>query len=443
MKKPSFEPGFIGEIIIDEMKIKTSNTGHVFIYENGHYTLTNSIPKIRHKATVLLGGSYKKHKVEEIETYIKDRTFQDISPMNDTSLICFKNCIFELTTGLPLDFDSDHFITNQLPVKYNPDLDTTEWVEYVKTLVPDSEMVDTLQEFTGYALTPRQQAKKLLFIYGDRDSGKSTFFRILKEFYGTLNTSSLSLIQMCQRFTSAELYGKLVNIKADMEYKVKPSNIETIKSLTGDDTITAERKFGHPFQFMNRAKIFLSANGVPALPSDGVDDAFYKRWLPIEFPFKFTGQNKDVGIERKYTTPEMLSMILKWSLEGLDRLRKNNWVFTINPSVEQIKDWFLEGVIYNNVENFMVERCTWNPNEYVMKEELQMDNELWCKDKQIPALEPNAFHRKVKNNRVFSVEEFRPRSIDGSQVRAWRGIKLLSRRLSPIDENEPDSENTS
>jgi len=238
-----------------------------------------------------------------------------------------------------------------------------------------------------------------------------------------VSTSALSLQQICEKFTNAKLYGKMVNIRSDL-VRVSIKGIENVKPLTGDDFITAQEKGRDPFMFENQAKVFLSGNETPKIPSTGVTKAFYGRWIPIDFPNRFTGVNKDTDIVKKYTTPEMKSAILNWGIVGLQRLRENNWVFTYSPSVEKVREWFEGGIIYNDVENFIVENCKWNPNEYSLKDKIYEQYKEWCEYKELPVLVDNIFHRMMKHNRVYDVAEFRP-TIDGVQRRAWKGIKVI------------------
>ena len=50
---------------------------------------------------------------------------------------------------------------------------------------------------------------------------------------------------------------------------------------TGGDTLTAERKFGHPFVFRNRATMIFSANELPG--SADLSDGFFSRWVIVPF----------------------------------------------------------------------------------------------------------------------------------------------------------------
>lgn len=413
----------IGERIIREKKIiRSQESGSIYLYKDGYYNSEGSEIILRRIITEIIGSSYSSHQVNEILTYIKDSTSRATSSEDTLPYICLDNCIFNTDTSEACDYNPDIFITNKIPVQYKPDADPGSWIEYVSSLVSSDEYEKTLQEFAGYVFVGHQKAKKLLFTYGNENSGKSTYYGILTEFYERKNCSTLSLDQLCEKFSNAELYGKIANIRADIEYELAPKSVNLIKSLTGDDEISVQKKFLNPFSFKNKAKIFLSANGIPNLPKSGVDRSFYSRWIPIEFPHTFTG-SMDTRIKEKYSTPEAKSAILNWALEGLKRLKNNNWQFTYSPSISEIKEWFSGGTIYTDVESFIAQCCLPHPDRWVEKIKLYRRYDEWCNTRGTPKLEINAFHRQVKNNRVHPVINFRP-LFEGEQTEAWKGIYL-------------------
>lgn len=417
-----WSPVLIGDEILKNYDIITSiETGIIYIYKKGFYNADNVERKLRRIIRKELNNHYSNHKVNEVIHYIKDTTCTNLSTPIEESYISLENCNLNIDT---LDVEShtaSRYLTNQIPVIHNPDADATDWEKYVNSLVSEKEFTCTIQEFCGYVFVKHQKAKKVIFIYGPEDSGKSTFLNILRAFYGNKNCSSLSLHQLCEKYTNAELFGKITNIRSDMDYKIPPISVNLIKSLTGDDVLSVQKKFKDPFSFHNRAKIFLSANGIPALPSHGVDNAFYKRWIPIEFPHIFKGENKDFLIFEKFTTPEAKSAILNWMLKGLIRLRENNWRFTYSLTVKEIKNWFESGIIPNDVEEYLLENFVPYHSKWIEKETLYNHYMNLIRAKGIPLLERNAFHRKVKHNRFFPVTEFKP-TINRKQVYAWKGI---------------------
>jgi putative DNA primase/helicase len=80
---------------------------------------------------------------------------------------------------------------------------------------------------------------------------------------GHQNVSGESLHRLLEnRFASAELYGKLANVDADLS-KEALKNTGILKKLAGGDYIAAEKKFLPAFKFVNYAKLLFSANEIP------------------------------------------------------------------------------------------------------------------------------------------------------------------------------------
>ena len=93
----------------------------------------------------------------------------------------------------------------------------------------------------------------------------------------------------------------------------------TVKSLISGDTIRAEYKHGKSFHFHPTARLMFSANALPR--SSDRSEGWYSRWRFIEFPQRFkTDTRFKRELMRVMDTPEALSALLHWSVEGLRRL---------------------------------------------------------------------------------------------------------------------------
>jgi Predicted ATPase len=143
-------------------------------------------------------------------------------------------------------------------------------------------------------------------LVGDGSNGKSTYLKLLRTILGKENITSISIQDLCSsRFALAELYGKLANIYPDLEKRaLKDTGI--FKIATGEDFVSADRKFKGRINFENYAKLFFSANELP-LVSD-MTYAFWRRWIVIQFPNKF--QQIDNFFEKTFTKEEIEGVIL-------------------------------------------------------------------------------------------------------------------------------------
>ncbi len=105
------------------------------------------------------------------------------------------------------------------------------------------------------------------------------------------------------------------------------------KSLTGSDTINAERKFESSFEFRPYARLVFSANSAPR--SDDATHGFFRRWLVI--PFNRTFDEKDAVpravLDARLSSPGELSGLLNKALDALPAIRAGR--FTESESTSQ------------------------------------------------------------------------------------------------------------
>ena len=146
--------------------------------------------------------------------------------------------------------------------------------------VPDKEDQKMLLQYIGYAMTLDTTAQKFLMICGSGGTGKSTLLSVIEKIIGRDSISSVSLQGLQERFTPAELYLKQANICADIPLSAL-SEVDMIKKLTGEDLISAERKFKNNFTFKSFARLFFSANDIPVNISDK-SNALYRRMLILK-----------------------------------------------------------------------------------------------------------------------------------------------------------------
>jgi phage/plasmid-associated DNA primase len=123
-------------------------------------------------------------------------------------------------------------------------------------------------EYIAYCLIRDNKLQKDLMCVRDEDNGKSAMFRVIGKFLDRENISSKTLHSLVNdRFSTADLYGKLANIFADLSAKRLP-DIESFKVLCSGNRISAERKFQDSFEFEPTAKLIFSANTPPKPTED-------------------------------------------------------------------------------------------------------------------------------------------------------------------------------
>lgn len=145
--------------------------------------------------------------------------------------------------------------------------------------IPDPEDQRMFFQYLAYGMTLETGAQKFLLICGPGGTGKSTLLKLIEEIVGKPNVSSVSLQGLQDRFAPAELFLKQANICADIPLTAL-SEVDMIKKLTGEDTISADRKFKSAYTFRSYARLFFSANDIPYIAEK--TNAFYRRMLILK-----------------------------------------------------------------------------------------------------------------------------------------------------------------
>jgi putative DNA primase/helicase len=410
---------FIPKRLADYIKsryifITTTGNEEIFVYKDGVYIPAESL--IKGLCSNLLGNRATTHRINETLNNIKYTTFVDRNEFNkDKHLINLKNGIFNLEKMKLQPHSPTVIMTNQLPVVYNPNADCPKIKDFFYQIVC-AEDVPLLQEIFGYCLWKDYHIQKAFMLIGDGANGKSTFLGLLKRFLGTENVSSVSLQDLINnRFASATLFGKIANVYADLP-DLALHKTGVFKMLTGGDIVPAEKKFKDMFTFVNFAKLLFSTNKIPETRDSSV--AFFRRWILINFPFKFEDENCDTHILDKLTTEEELSGLFNWSIEGLKRLL-NNGHFSNNLTTEEIQITYER--MSSSVAAFAKDCLEVESGGIISKAELYQKYIEYCQKNKLPEKASNIFARDLPQ--YISVEA-QKRTINGvSSIPCWIGIK--------------------
>ncbi len=110
----------------------------------------------------------------------------------------------------------------------------------------------------------------------------SMYMRLLEDIVGSENVARVSFEDLADSNSdaAAELFGKLVNIYPDMPRRPYISE-DRLSALLGEKPLCAySRRHGSKICFYNYAKLIFGSEKMPE-PVEG--DAFWKRWVVIEF----------------------------------------------------------------------------------------------------------------------------------------------------------------
>ena len=374
---------------------------------------------------------------KEVVNFIKVSTYKNLKEA-PPYLLPVQNGILNLTTGKLEDFNPDYFILNASPAIYDPKAKCPLFMKFLSEIVDPQDAL-TLQEYAGFCLWREYTFHRALLLVGEGANGKSTFLNVLIMLIGKENIVNTPLQTLnTNRFSRGRLYGKMANICPDLP-AIAMRDVGKFKQMTGQDPMTGEYKFRDEFTFWNYAKLVFACNQIPKSPEDTT--AFFRRWLIINFPNKFPeGDPKtDTRLAEKLTTPEELSGILNWALEGLQRLIREQH-FTTSKTVEETRRQYVEGS--DPIKAFVETQLEPAAGNFEPRNDVYNAFLKWCRKRKLPTVGKAAFSSKLPQ--YIPTGFARPRILK-KQVRCWRDIRLVSKSetLEPHKEGIPLLLNTS
>lgn len=366
---------YTNEKYVDDLVYNTEYS-LFYLYKDGHYVkLENKqfekevIHFIRHNFGK---QNWTISSIKDIVSWIEHECVRQVDH-EDRHYIGFKDCLYNTKTFKTEPHDREKIVTYYLPYNFEEiqNYPTPNFVRFLETSLvkPDGYTIDynlinVAQEAFGSVFIDNLKACKAFFLYGESgQNGKSTFTNILRQVIGKDFYSSLSLMDLSQRFTLAALIGKKANIADELDDKFGSSKM--FKQLVAGDVVHGEHKYGGNFDLENRAKFFYSSNIIPTF--DGLDGGLKRRILIIPFYREF--RNGD--IDKDFDLPEKLKAelpgIIYWAIKGAERLVKQSYRFSecesVNKMNEEFEDEASSAIRYFR-DNCVVDK-TYNIDSYI------------------------------------------------------------------------------
>lgn len=401
------------------------STGIFYIYKNGVYESCENEDEKNVVMNHIIKESRSMATINDVTSQWAISNNIRVSPENlnkDDYVLNLKNGLYDIRTKELKEHSPDVLSTIQLNCNYNTKATGEVFHKFIDDVVPDKANQLLLQEMIGYAITGFNNAKKVFILTGKADTGKSTLLNIVESILGHKNVSNIPLQQVGDRFNTAELFGKTLNLFADLpNTPIKEGGL--FKALTGDDSVQAERKGRDPFTFYNKAKLIFSCNILPENYGDR-SDAFYNRLILLPFNNSVPKDKQDRGLGKKLH--KELDYILQWALVGLDRLINNNFLFTENEATRQLLDDYKIGS--NSVLLFIQDCCEVGQEFSHSRRDLYTYYKEYCQENGMLPLKSYKFNNEIWESYPDVISNDKEYRLQGSRARGFQGIKFVPER---------------
>ncbi len=374
-------------------RVSGANNDSLFVYENGVYSPynDNQIDEIIRR--FIPRGMARSAIIRDVRNLLMCSPGRVI-PYEDVNAneryINLKNGIYDLKEDKLIPHTPRLISTIQYNCGYDENAEAPTFTKYISDLCTDDEgdvdqtEIDLLQEWTGLILSniPIYKVKKALILYSAAgNTGKTQFLALISHLIGREYVGGFDLQTLCgkdDRFSTSGLIGKRMNINGDQ----RSDEIETtsmFKMLTGGDAIKVEPKGKQAFSYKYGGGLLFACNDLPAFSTDK-GGYMFDRFCIIPCDNIIPAERRDRGLLDKLKREA--DGVFTWALEGLKRLIKNDFNFTLCPRSEFALDDYQDRL--DSVGEYLRLYCTItdNPKDRIAKSNLDFKYERWATDNQ-------------------------------------------------------------
>lgn len=255
---------------------------------------------------------------------------QGIDKLNaNHNLIGIRDMVYDISTNTCRPAVASDLVTKSLATNFDAQATCTKWDSFLKTAMQnDEQMIGYLQRLAGYFLTASTKEQEIYYFYGTGANGKSTFLDLIKTLLGTygVKIASDTFIRgyggagsTAARASLASLAGARLAITDETTDGDAAFDVQSLKSISGDDEVTGRFLRQNPITFKSTAKVVMYGNDKPY--GNINDEGFWRRFRFIHFGHVVPKEDRNPHLLEELK--EELPGILNWALAGLADLNKN------------------------------------------------------------------------------------------------------------------------
>lgn len=241
----------------------------------------------------------------------------------NTNLLNVLNGTIELDPLLFREHRAADMCTRLAGCEYRPDASQAAWRAFLDGTFEGktADVLPFLKVSMGLAVAGDTSPERFYILYGEPRAGKSTFVDAVGAALGDYtHTSSPSTFAVSNRSAQGPAADYIAMEGARLLFcnewpKSRKLDAAFVKSLTGNDPITARGVFGRDERNINpNATLMMNTNYLP----DTNDETLFTSGRAVVVPFinSRPPEQQDRGLKNRLREPEALSGVLNWLLDG-------------------------------------------------------------------------------------------------------------------------------
>ena len=398
----------------------------------GLYVLQNVQEESKRAELLKFAGKWQQLRTRE--TILKDA--QSVRPVKSDAfdrnphLLNCGNGTLDLNTLEFREHRAGDMLSRVAAVAYDPAATAPRWEKFIDEVTNgDKETARYIQKAAGYALTGDTRHECLFILYGATSrNGKSTLLETIAAMMGdyaaTANPETFTKKDRANDNAPREDIARLAGVRfvtVSEPPRGMELNASLVKSLTGRDTIKARRLYESSFEYVPQFKLFFNSNHRPRVDDMTVFES--ERIKMIPFGVHFGKDRRDPYLKDTLQTPESLSGVLNWCIEGLQAIRAEG--FKEPPAVVQATDEYRRK--QDKLLQFLEEKAEENAGFEVPLLELHSAFANWCSASGLMSVSVPKFKELLEERQIFTKKK-RPA---GSGRAGKTAVYVLGVRLLP------------
>lgn len=366
-------------------------------------------------------STFKLGKLKNRDSMIKDaRDFYYISNEDlDKDIFTFNctNGTLDLKTFEFRDHNPNDLLSKISNVFYNPDATSSVFEKFMdEIMISDPLKIEYLQKILGHSLTGDVKLETCFILYGSTTrNGKSTLVETFaymlgntKGYSSNMKPETLALKKSDSRQASGDI-ARLDGcrfLNASEPPKRMIFDVGLLKTLLGRDTITARHVYQSEFEFIPIFKLFINTNFLPLIGDDSLFSS--GRINVISFDRHFEPEEQDRFLKDKLRTPENISGLFNWCVDGLKKFYKEG-AEPPKPVEDATAEYRSSS---DKVGNFLTECLVFSQNNIKAKD-VYDTYQRWCTDNGYGVENKGNFFAELKSKGLLA----KSGAVDGKTYR--------------------------
>ena len=260
------------------------------------------------------------------------------------NLFNVRNGTINLETLQLQPHNPDDLITNYSNTEYIQGAKSALWEKFLNDILvtesgyTDKDLVSFVQKMYGYTLTGNPELERMFILYGATTrNGKGTLTASILNVFGTYQRTMLPTTLQARATDSAKASEDIARLATCRLVSCSETpqgmifDAALLKTLTGNDIMTARRLFENSFEFKPKFSIFMNTNHLPKVIDTTIFDSDRVNIIP--FNRHFSADERDETLKAKLAADESKTAILNWLIEGLQKYRSESLKLPMNVSI--------------------------------------------------------------------------------------------------------------